>query len=99
MKRMNGGLALAAVSLAMLGTAGCASFQPPPPAPAPAAEEIHAEMTMVGIVISIYHPDTRTLYLWTGDPRPTAKRPMTCIETHIGNDPAGTPKGGNCPKA
>lgn len=99
MKRMNRGLVIAALSIALLGTAGCASLQPPPPAPAPAPEEIHAEITMVGIVISIYHPDTRTLYLWSGDPRPTAKRPMSCIETHISSDPAGTPKSENCPKA
>jgi len=95
---MNSGFLLAALSLALLGVTGCANLQPPPPppAPVPAPEEIHAEMMMSGMVLSIYHPDTRTMYVWWGDPRPVARRPMNCVEMQLSATPSGAPKSQNC---
>ncbi len=94
--RMKNGLMLAALSLAILGVTGCANLQPPPPAPPPATEEIRTSLEFGGVLVSIYHPDTRTMYLWSGDPRATARRPMTCTEIHLAETPKGTPTGGPC---
>ena len=95
-KRINSGFVLAALSLALLGVTACANLQPPPPAPPPAPEEIHAEMLLSGMVLSIYHPDTRTMYVWWGDPRPVATRPMNCIEMQLSATPNGRPKSSSC---
>ena len=104
MKRIKSGLVLAALSLALLGVTGCANLQPAAPAPAPpsppppAPEEIHADMTMGGgMILSIYHPDTRILYVWWGDPRPTATRAMKCIEMQLSDNVSATPKSLPCP--
>ena len=96
--RMKNGLMLAALSLAILGVTGCASMQPPAPPPAPAPEEIRTSLEFGGVLVSIYHPDTRTMYLWSGDPRATARRPMNCTEIHLAETPQGTPTGGPCSK-
>lgn len=105
MKRMKSGLVVAALSLALLGVTGCANLQPAAPAPAPAPasapapalEEVHAEMTLGGMILSIYHPDTRIMYVWWGDPRPAARRTMNCIELHLSDDVSATPKSMPCP--
>ncbi len=101
MKMKKNGLALAALSLAILGAAGCANLQPPAqaaPASAPAQEEVHAGMGMGGsALVTIYHPDTRTMYVWAGDPRPTARRPMTCTKLQLSDKPGMAPKGQPCP--
>jgi hypothetical protein len=97
MKRMKGGLALAALSFALLGVTGCANLQPPAPAPARAPEEVHATVLQSALVLSIYHPDTRTMYVWVGDPRPVAKRPWGCIEIQLSDNPSDAPKTQICP--
>ena len=101
MKTMKSSLALAALSLGLLGVTGCANLQPPAPAappPAPAPEEVSVIESIGGVLVTIYHPDTRTAYLWYGDPGPKAKHPMGCVKIQIGADPAGTPKSYPCPK-
>ncbi len=96
MKMKKNRLALAALSLAILGAAGCANLQPPAPAPAP--EEVHAGLAMGGaMLLSIYHPDTRTMYIWAGDPRPGSRRPMTCTKLQLSDNPGTAPKGQPCP--
>ena len=46
-------------------------------------------MGLGGMTLSIYHPDTRTMYVWWGDPRPVATRPMNCIELQLSATPNG----------
>ncbi len=92
MNRMKSALMLAALSLALLGVIGCASLQPPAPAP----EQIRTSLEFGGVLVSIYHPDTRTMYLWSGDPRATSRRAMNCTEIHLADTPSGTPTGGPC---
>ena len=100
MKRMKSGLVLAALSLALLGVTGCANLQQPTPppaaAPTPAPEEVRTSLEFGGVLVSIYHPDTRTLYLWSGDPRPKMRRPMNCIKIQLSDTPSGTPKSEAC---
>ncbi len=102
MKRMNSGLLLAALSLALLGVTGCANLQPPAPppapapAPAPAPEEVHASVQFGGVMVSIYHPDTHIMYMWYGDPRPNNKRPLSCIKLQMSADPNTPPKSLAC---
>ncbi len=105
MNRMKNGLVLAALSLALLGVTGCANLQQPAaasaPAPAPAApalekEEVRASLAFGGVLISIYHPDTRTMYLWSGDPRPNPRRPMTCVKLQLAETPSATPTRSVC---
>jgi hypothetical protein len=90
-------LVLAALSLPILAAAGCASQQTPPPAAAPAAPtpapvEVRSALEFGGPQVSIYHPDARTLYLWSGDPRQgPANRKMTCIKIQMGDSPSGGP--------
>jgi|ERR1019366_1647233 hypothetical protein len=95
-KKMKTGLVLAALSLAILGVTGCANLQPPAPPPAPAPEEVRTSLEFGGVLVSIYHPDTRTLYLWSGDPRPNVKHPMNCIQIQLSDTPSGTPKSSPC---
>jgi hypothetical protein len=95
MTKIKNGLALAALSLALLGAAGCANLQPSAqaaPAPAPEREVVNTAVTFGGAIISIYRPDTRTMYLWSGDPRTTAKRPLSCSKIQLNENPTIAPK-------
>lgn len=98
MSRTKNGLALAALSLALLGAAGCAGLQQPAqaaPAAAP-AEQVNTAVSFGGAIISIYRPDTRTMYLWSGDPRTNAKRGLTCSKVQLNENPAVAPKVSLC---
>jgi hypothetical protein len=97
MNWMKSSLALAALSFALLGVTGCANLQQPAPAPALAPEEVHVSVEHTGLMVSIYHPDTRTMFVWLGDPRPVAKMPMICLELQLSEDPGLPPKGLTCP--
>ena len=97
MKTTKNGLVLAALSLAILGVTGCANLQPPAkPAPAPVPEEVHASVRTGRLLVSDYHPDTRTMYLWSGDPRPNAVHPMTCTKIQLSDTPVGAAKTSAC---
>lgn len=97
---------LAALSLAVLCAAGCASMQPQPAdatPPAPAAPhfstpppEVRATTQFTGVVLQIYHPDTRTLYIWTGSPKPQTKEQMHCFKIQLSDTPSGTPQRMEC---
>jgi hypothetical protein len=103
MSKMKNRFVLSALSFAILGVMGCTSMQQPAPAsgqatapatsatPDLAQEQVHAEYQFGGVLISIYHPDTRTLYVWSGDPRPASKRPMVCYKFQISDTPSGAP--------
>jgi len=108
MKRTTNGLVLAALSLGLLGAAGCAGVQQPAqaaaapasvlasaPAAAP-AEQVSANATFGGAVVSVYRPETRTMYIWTGDPRPNSKRGMSCGKVQLNENPAVAPKISAC---
>jgi len=94
---MKSGMVLAALSLGLLGVTGCANLQQPAPAPTPTPEEIHVTPLQGGLVVTIYYPDSRTMWVWVGDPRPTAKLPMKCIEVQLSADPTVAPKRLTCP--
>lgn len=100
MNRMKNGLVLAALSLGLLGAAGCAGVQQPAQAAAApaaaAAEQVNTSVSFGGAVISIYRPDTRTMYLWSGDPRTNAKRPMSCSKVQLNENPTVAPKVSLC---
>ncbi len=49
-----------------------------------------------GVVLEIYHPDTRTLYLWTGTPKPKTKEQMHCFKIQLSDTPSGTPQRMEC---
>jgi hypothetical protein len=100
MSKMKNRLAL---SIALLGVTGCSSMQQPAPAPGatpaapdPAQEQVRADYQYGGVLISIYHPDTRTLYVWSGDARPASRRPMTCYKFQLSETPSGAPKNLPC---
>jgi len=101
---MKNRLVLSALSIAMLTAMGCSSMQTPaaaaPPAATPSftssAPEVHAALQFGGVLVSIYHPDTRTLYLWSGDPRPNVHRPMTCLKVQLSDNPSAAPVSGPC---
>jgi hypothetical protein len=101
---MNYRFALSILSLALLGAAGCASMQASAdPATAPAspqfstpAPEVRASMQFTGVLVQIYHPETRTLYIWTGNPRPTAKGAMQCFKLQLSDTQSGTPQREPC---
>ena len=89
-----------ALSIALMGALGCASQQSQPAssapaaaaAPTPPATEISTHYEIGGPQLSIYRPDTRTLYLWSGDPRPgPTYHPMTCIKVQMSDSPSGGP--------
>ena len=74
----------------------------PAPAPAPAAAapsqstpapvEVHTNLEFGGPQVSIFHPDTRTLYLWSSDPRPgPPHRDPNCIKIQMSDSPSGGP--------
>jgi hypothetical protein len=97
---------LSALSLALLGAAGCASMQSQPAdatPPAPAAPhfsttppEVRATTQFTGVVLQVYHPDTRTLYIWTGNPKPQSKESMHCFKLQLSDTPSGTPQRLEC---
>jgi len=35
--------------------------------------------------VSIYHPDTKTLYIWSGDPSGNLHLPMKCTKIQMGD--------------
>ena len=94
--------ALNALALAALCASGCANMQPqsadPPPAAAAASHfstpppEVRVTTQFTGIALQIYHPETRTLYLWTGSPKPQAKESMHCFKIQLSDTPSGTPQ-------
>jgi hypothetical protein len=95
-----------ALSLVLFAAAGCASQTQSTPAPAPAAPstpapvEVRTNLEFGGPQVSIYHPDTRTLYLWSGDPRPgPPHRDQNCIKMQMSDSPSGGPVTNEpCPK-
>lgn len=96
---------LAALALAMLCAAGCATTQAPADATpvAPAAPhfstpppEVRVTTQFTGVALQIYHPETRTLYLWTGTPRPQKKESMHCFKIQLSDTPSGTPQRLDC---
>jgi hypothetical protein len=101
---MKTGLAFAVISLVVTGAMGCASMQQPAPAAAaPAAPqfttpapEVRASVQFSGLLVQIYHPETRTLYLWSGDPRPKVKRPMQCFKLQLSDSQSGNPQRETC---
>jgi hypothetical protein len=98
MSRMKNRFVFFALSLGLIGVTGCAK-QPAPPAPpsfTSTAPEVRTSLEFGGVLVSIYHPDTRTLYLWSGDPRPNVHRPMTCIKMQLSDTPSGSPKSEPC---
>jgi hypothetical protein len=89
-----------ALSIVVCGSAGCAGQTQSAPAPATAiapaapsgAPEVRTNLEFGGPQVSIYHPDTHTLYLWSGDPRVGAShKPMTCVKIQMGDSPSGGP--------
>jgi len=95
---MKSGLVLATLWIATIGAAGCANLQPPAPpqAPPPAPEQVQVSLQFAGVLVSIYHPDTRTVYLWSGDPRQASRRPMNCVKLQLSDTPSGAPKAQPC---
>ncbi len=97
---------LSALALAALCASGCANMQPqpadatPPAPPAPhfstSPPEVRATTQFTGVVLQIYHPDTRTLYLWTGTPKPQTKEQMHCFKLQLSDTPSGTPQRMEC---
>ncbi|HEY2662874.1 MAG TPA: hypothetical protein VGI47_00940 [Candidatus Binataceae bacterium] len=96
---------LPALSIAALCASGCANMQQPADAPpsAPAAShfstpqpEVRVTTQFTGVALQIYHPETRTLYLWTGSPKPATKESMHCFKIQLSDTPSGTPKTLEC---
>jgi hypothetical protein len=91
---------ICALSIALIGAVGCASQPAQPASPAPVAAvaptptpaEISTHYEFSGPELSIYRPDTRTLYLWSGNPQPGSNyRKMTCIKVQMSDSPSGGP--------
>jgi hypothetical protein len=87
-------------SLILFIATGCASQnQSAVPAPAaapapstPAPAEVRSNLEFGGPQVSIFHPDTRTLYLWSSDPRPgPPHRDPNCIKIQMSDSPSGGP--------
>ena len=95
---------LPALALAALCAAGCANMQQPADAPpsAPASHfstpppEVRVTTHFTGVLLQIYHPETRTLYLWTGTPKPQTKEAMHCFKLQLSDTPSGTPQRMEC---
>jgi hypothetical protein len=96
---------LSALSFALLCANGCATAQTPADATAaaPAAPrfstpppEVRVTTQFTGVALQIYHPETRTLYLWTGSPKPQAKEQMHCFKIQLSDTPSGTPQTLEC---
>ena len=64
-------------------------FSTPPP-------EVRVTTQFTGVALEIYHPDTRTLYLWTGTPKPQTKEQMHCFKIQLSDTPSGTPQRMEC---
>ena len=91
---------LSAVLMAAI-CVGCATTQTPadpPPAAAAASHfstpppEVRVTTQFTGVALQIYHPETRTLYLWTGSPKPQAKEQMHCFKMQLSDTPSGKPQ-------
>jgi hypothetical protein len=102
---MKNRLLLSMLALALLGVAGCASMQPPA-APAAAAPhfstpppEVRATILFTGLLLQVYYPETRTLYVWTGNPKPKAPQPMNCFKLQLSDTPSGAPQRLPCEQA
>ena len=91
-----------ALSLILFIATGCASQNQsaaPMPAPAtapasstPAPAEVRSNLEFGGPQVSIFHPDTRTLYLWSSDPRPgPPHRDPNCVKIQMSDSPSGGP--------
>ena len=90
-----------ALSLILFIATGCASQTQSTPAPAPATApspstpapaEVRSNLEFGGPQVSIFHPDTRTLYLWSSDPRPgPPHRDPNCIKIQMSDSPSGGP--------
>jgi len=91
------------LSLALLAATGCASMQPAPPPAAPAAPqfassppEVRVSAQFGALLVSIYHPETRTLYVWGGDPRADSTKPMLCYKIQLNDSASGAPQRQPC---
>jgi hypothetical protein len=93
---------ICALALLLFIATGCASQTQSTPAPAPAAAapsqstpapaEVRTNLEFGGPQVSIFHPDTRTLYLWSSDPRPgPPHRDPNCIKIQMSDSPSGGP--------
>jgi hypothetical protein len=91
-----------ALAIAMIAASGCAGQNQSPsatPAPVaaapqstPAPVEVRTNLEFGGPQVSIFHPDTRTLYLWSSDPRPgPPHRDPNCIKIQMSDSPSGGP--------
>ena len=93
-----------ALAIAMIAASGCAgqnqsSSAPHAPAsaaaaipPSPAPVQIQTNFEFGGPQVTIFHPDTRTLYLWSSDPRPgPPHRDPNCIKIQMSDSPSGGP--------
>jgi hypothetical protein len=98
---MKNRLLLAALSLALLCAAGCATTQTPadPTPPASAAPqfstpppEIRTSMLYSAVLLQVYHPETRTVYVWVGNPKPLDKQPMQCFKLQLSDTASGNPQ-------
>jgi len=54
--------------------------------------EVRVTTQFTGVALQIYHPETRTLYLWTGSPKPQAKEQMHCFKIQLSDTPSGKPQ-------
>ena len=91
---------ICALSVVLFIAMGCASQTQSTPAPAaaapsqstPAPVEVRTNLEFGGPQVSVFHPDTRTLYLWSGDPRPgPAHKDQNCIKIQMSDSPSGGP--------
>ena len=88
---------ICALSVVLFIATGCASQTQSTPATAPAPStpapaEVRSNLEFGGPQVSIFHPDTRTLYLWSSDPRPgPPHRDPNCIKIQMSDSPSGGP--------
>ncbi|HEY2662873.1 MAG TPA: hypothetical protein VGI47_00935 [Candidatus Binataceae bacterium] len=91
---------ICALPVVLFIATGCASQTQSTPAPAaaapaqstPAPVEVRTNLEFGGPQVSIFHPDTRTLYLWSSDPRPgPPHRDPNCIKIQMSDSPSGGP--------
>src|ERR1700722_8291864 len=91
-------ISIRALSLVLFLATGCASQTQSTPAPAsaapstPAPVEVRTNLEFGGPQVSVFHPDTRTLYLWSSDPRPgPPHREPNCVKIQMSDSPSGGP--------
>ena len=53
-------------------------------------------MLFSGVLLQVYHPETRTLYIWIGDPKPQTRESMHCFKIQLSDTPSGTPQRMEC---